>query len=304
MQSNRLFEIIYLLLTRSGTTAGELAERFEVSARTIYRDIDKLSAAGVPVYARKGKGGGIRLLPDFVLDKSLLSEKEQNEILFALQSLKATNTGEGGEVLSRLSALFQRQSGDWIDVDFSAWGEGDNERRKFSALKTGILERRMVTFNYYASNGGKSFRKVEPVKLRFKGAAWYLQGFCLDKQAFRTFKIMRMQDVCLTEESFARRDRSVPELEPQGFGPGAEVTLSLWFSPRMAYRIYDDFDHRLVQKNKDGSFSVTVKYIEDGWVYGYLLSFGEDVRVVSPQHIRDILKEKAKKIVSLYQKDG
>jgi len=304
MQSDRLFEIIYLLLTHSGTTAGELAERFEVSARTIYRDIDKLSAAGIPVYASKGKGGGIRLLPDFVLDKSLLSEKEQNEILFALQSLKATNTGEGGAVLSHLSALFQRQSGDWIDVDFSAWGGGDNERRKFSALKTGILERRVVTFNYYASNGGESFRKVEPVKLRFKGAAWYLQGFCLNKQAFRTFKIMRMQDVCLTEEPFARRSPPLPELEPQGLSPGAEVTLSLWFSPRMAYRIYDDFDHRLVQKNGDGSFSVTVKYIEDGWVYGYLLSFGEDVRVVSPQHIRDVLKEKAKKIVSLYQKDG
>jgi len=304
MQSNRLFEIIYLLLTRSGMTAGELAERLEVSARTIYRDIDTLSAAGIPIYASQGKGGGIRLLPDFVLDKSLLSEQEQNEILFALQSLKATNTGEGDAVLSHLSALFQRQSGDWIDVDFSAWGGGDNERRKFSALKTGILERRVVTFNYYASNGGKSSRKVEPVKLRFKGAGWYLQGFCLDRQAFRTFKIMRMQNVHLTEEHFERRSRPLPELEPQSCGAGAEVTLALWFSPRMAYRIYDDFDHSLVQKNEDGSFSVTVKYIEDGWVYSYLLSFGEDVRVLSPQYIQDILKEKAKKIVSLYQKDG
>lgn len=304
MQSNRLFEIIYLLLTRSGMTAGELAEHFEVSSRTIYRDIDTLSAAGIPVYASQGKGGGIHLLPDFVLDKSLLSEQEQNEILFALQSLKATNTGEGDAVLSHLSALFQRQSGDWIDVDFSPWGCGDSERRKFSALKAGILERRVVTFNYYASNGGKSSRKVEPVKLKFKGAGWYLQGFCLDRQAFRTFKIMRMQDVCLTEEHFTHRNRLLPELEPQSYGVGTEVTLTLWFSPRMAYRIYDDFDHSLVQKNEDGSFLVTVKYIEDGWVYSYLLSFGEDVRVLSPQHIRDILKEKAKKIVLMYQRDG
>nr|WP_319489699.1 YafY family protein [uncultured Caproiciproducens sp.] len=301
MQINRLFEITYLLLTRSGATAKELAERFEVSTRTIYRDIDTLSSAGIPVYASKGKGGGIHLLPDFVLNKSLLSEQEQNEILFALQSLKATNSGQGEAVLAHLSALFQRQSTDWIDVDFSTWGGGDTERLKFSALKTGILEHRMVTFNYYAANGGKSSRKVEPVKLRFKGAGWYLQCFCLEKEAYRTFKVIRMQEVFLTEEHFHRRAEPLPELEAQMTTPGRQVTLELLFSPKMAFRVYDDFDYRLVQKNEDGSFSVTADYIEDSWVYGYLLSFGEDVRVVSPSHVQKILEKKAENIRSLYQ---
>ena len=108
MQVNRLFEMLYLLLQKGGMTASALAERFEVSSRTIYRDVETLSAAGIPIYAAKGKGGGIRLLPEFVLNKSLLSENEQNEILFALQSLHAGGAADNRQVLERLSGLFQR----------------------------------------------------------------------------------------------------------------------------------------------------------------------------------------------------
>ena len=108
MQINRLFEIIYLLLEKGSVTAAALAERFEVSVRTIYRDIDLLSGAGIPVYCSRGRGGGVSLLPDFVLDKSLLSEREQDEILFALQSVAATHAG-GEEVLERVNTLFRRQ---------------------------------------------------------------------------------------------------------------------------------------------------------------------------------------------------
>ena len=156
MQINRLFEIIYLLLEKGSVTAAALAERFEVSVRTIYRDIDLLSGAGIPVYCSRGRGGGVSLLPDFVLDKSLLSEREQDEILFALQSVAATHAG-GEEVLERVNTLFRRQGADWIEVDFSHWGwdwgSDEGEKRKFNLLKDAILSRQKLHFIYYSAAG-------------------------------------------------------------------------------------------------------------------------------------------------------
>lgn len=192
MQIHRLFEIVYLLMEKGSVTAKELAERFEVSTRTVYRDIDALSGAGIPVYASRGKGGGIRLLPDFVLNKSLLTGAEQDEILFALQSLKATSASQNSEVFSRLSGLFRKETVDWIDVDFSRWGTGDAEREIFQMLKTAILERRVIAFTYYNTSGVCSERRVEPMKLRFQSNSWYLQAFCLTRENFRIFKTCRM----------------------------------------------------------------------------------------------------------------
>ncbi|MBC8546949.1 YafY family transcriptional regulator [Clostridiaceae bacterium NSJ-31] len=300
MQINRLFEIVYLLLEREQMTAAQLAARFEVSPRTIYRDIDTLSGAGIPIYASKGKGGGIRLLPDFVLNKSLLSEREQNEILFALQSLRATSAGDNA-VLDRLSTLFHREGADWIDVDFSRWGSGGGERETFRLLKAAILERRVVAFTYYSSYGLASERRVEPRMLRFKGGGWYLQGYCLAKQAYRTFKISRIENLRATGEPFLPRTDPLPELDGETSLPsGCLVSLKLWFSPRAAFRVWDEFEHSQVTHNPDGSFLVRAAYPEAGWVYGFLLSFGEDVRVLSPERVGLALREQAKKIAALY----
>ncbi len=122
MQTSRLFQIVYLLMERESVTARELARRFEVSERTIYRDVDALSAAGVPVYAARGRGGGIRLLPGFSLSRALLSPREQEQILAGLQSLQASGGMENGPLLQQLSAVFSRPQVDWIDVDFTRWG--------------------------------------------------------------------------------------------------------------------------------------------------------------------------------------
>lgn len=120
MQINRLFEIIYLLLNRKTVTAKELADRFEVSVRTVYRDIDTLSSAGIPVFASRGRGGGISLLDDFVLDRSVLTNQEQEEILFSLQSMNAVH--QVSDIVQKLSSFFQKTDTDWIGVDFSPWG--------------------------------------------------------------------------------------------------------------------------------------------------------------------------------------
>lgn len=139
MKNSRLFEILYLLVEKQVVTAGELAQRLEVSERTIYRDIDALSAAGIPVFTQQGQGGGIRLMDQFVLDKALLSQTQQDEILFALQAVLAAGGGLEDKTLAQLTALFHREGGDWLEVDFTDWGSGAAERETFALVKGAIL---------------------------------------------------------------------------------------------------------------------------------------------------------------------
>ena len=299
MQINRLFEIVYILLNKKTTTAKELSEHFEVSVRTIYRDIETLGIAGIPVYMSKGKGGGISLLDNFVLNKSILSDNEQNEILAALQSLKAIKYPDVDNVISKLGILFNKADNNWIDVDFSCWGSGDKE--KFSVLKTAIVNKRIITFEYYNSIGEKSSRTVEPLQLWFKDKTWYLKGYCLTKQAYRVFKLTRMKKVEITEKLFNRE--LLQEILDKGTreNPIKIVELKLHLKPCVAYRVYDEFDEKDIVKNIDGSFDVSVSYPEDDWVTGYILSFGSSVEVLAPRHIREVIIEKLKDTLKQYE---
>lgn len=304
MQINRLFEMVYLLLAKKTITAKDLAERFEVSVRTIYRDVDTLSAAGIPIYASQGKGGGIALLDEYILDKSVLSEKEQNEILFALQSLTVTRNPETDQVLLKLSSLFHKDQVNWIEVDFSSWGSGASQKCQFSALRNAILNRRIIIFEYFNASGEKSIRKVEPRKLVFKVNAWYLQGFCLGKQAYRTFKISRMTDLQITPEIFAVRSPDGAPEDEQVQRSEKRVRVQLRIAPRGAYRVYDEFDEKEIAKNQDGSFTVTATLPETEWLFNYLLSFGDNAEVVAPQNIREKVRKKLEALLEKYQKQS
>jgi predicted DNA-binding transcriptional regulator YafY len=169
MQINRLFEIVYVLLSKKIVTAKELSERFEVSARTIYRDVEILGSAGLPVYMSKGRGGGISLLDSFVLNKSVLSDAEQNEILTALQGLNVIPYPEVDQVISKLGAFFNKSGYNWIDVDFSAWGNHD--QAKFTLLKTAIVHKRRVVFDYFSTFGEKT-RVIAWPKRKFEYSNW------------------------------------------------------------------------------------------------------------------------------------
>ena len=327
MQSSRLFEIIYILLNKDRVTARELAERFEVSARTIYRDIDTISLAGIPVYTEKGKGGGISLLPDFVLNKSLLSEEEQSEILSALQGLSQIQSPDSAPVLQKLSTIFNKTATKWLEVDFSDWSF---EQEDFwGGFKTAILERRVACFQYYSSYSEKTNRRVEPIQLWFKSRFWYLKAYDLDKQALRIFKLTRIKNLEITEERFALRDllatanteslktedtqRNILR-DAQEHIPSSEATqksdavknrkdvpLRLLIKSEMAYRVLDEFAAVVEEETEDGDYIVSFTWPEDNWVYGTILSFGEYVEVLEPGHIRKIIKEKAERIRSLYE---
>jgi predicted DNA-binding transcriptional regulator YafY len=299
MQINRLFEIVYILLNKKTITAKELSQRFEVSVRTIYRDIDTLGAAGIPVYMCKGKGGGISLLDNFVLNKSILSDNEQNEILAALQSLNAIKCPDIDNVLSKLGMLFNKADYNWIDVDFSHWGSRDKE--KFNVLKTAIINKRIIAFEYFSSYGEKTRRTVESLQLWFKDKTWYLKGYCLTKQAYRIFKLTRMKNVKINDKTFERELSQVMSAWEPKINTITTVELKLHLQPCVAYRVYDEFDERDIVRNVDGSFDVTVSYPEDDWISGYILSFGSFAEVIEPKHIRDLVIAKLEDSLRQYK---
>lgn len=301
MQISRLFEIVYILLDKKAITANELAEHFEVSVRTIYRDIDVLSSAGIPIYASQGKGGGIALLDDYILNKSVLTENEQNEILFALQSLTVTGNPETDKVFSKLSSLFNKNRMNWIEVDFSSWGSSKNQTCQFTILKDAILNYRVIEFEYVNSSGEKISREVEPVKLVFKVNAWYLHGFCLYRNAYRTFKISRMSQVQVTQEHFTKRPEQFEEIQEQSSQGWIQVKLKI--SAAGAYRVYDEFSEKEIAKNQDGSVTVATSLPETKWLISYLLSFGADVEVLEPQQIRDRIQDQAQEILKKYKNE-
>lgn len=301
MKISRFFQIIHLLMNRERITAAELAERFEVSPRTIYRDIDALSQAGVPLYTTRGRSGGIGLVDSYVLDKSLLSGSEQGEILSALQGLSMIQAADTAGTLSKLSALFNREAEDWLEVDFSGWGYSDDGL--FGLLKKGIAERLTVEFDYYGSKGEKSRRRLEPIRLRFKHRAWYVVGYCLNRQEVRTFRLSRIKNLSLAPGVGPSHRRPAAPLtnEPATDLSQQEVTLVLRITPEMAYRAYDEFHPDQIDKNEDGSFTLTVTWPEDHWVYGFILSFGEYARVLAPAGIADRLQAKLKKTLAQYE---
>lgn len=277
----------YLLLSRRNMTAKELAERFEVSERTIYRDVDALSAAGIPLYTAKGKGGGIRLLDDFVLDRSVLSEAEQREIPSALRGLAAVRMPDMDRtILEKLGGIFRKETVNWVDIDFSGW-EGRQERDWFPLLKEAVLQNRVARFDYFGSTGEQSARTVEPLRLIFKGRGWYLYAYCRTRGAERLFKLTRIKNLLVTQERFERAaPDKLPFSEPY---PQKMLRLKLRLDASCAFRIYDEFSPEQITRNPDGSFLVTVEFPPGEWIFGYLLTFGGAVTVLEPEEIRSEL---------------
>lgn len=291
MHIHRLFEIVYLLMNKKTMTSGELAEHFEVSKRTILRDIEALSAAGIPVYTTQGKGGGIFLMENYVLNRSLLSEHEQNQILLGLQGVSVTNQLDTESLLGKMETLFNKGNTDWIEVDFSRWGHGNADNQRFDTIKQAILSERAIKFTYVNSSGEESTRHVFPLKLIFKSQSWYLQGFCAKKQEYRTFKLKRILRVLETSDAFSRSKYTPPPIESVDPSSNNSVLLEMEFPSHVAYRLYDEFDAAVIETGDDGFLRVNVRLPENDWLYGFLLSFGKDVCVIAPKHVREKLKK-------------
>ena len=294
----RLFEIVQILLTEKKVTAEKLACHFEVSKRTIYRDIETLTLAQIPVYSEKGRYGGIGLIKNFTIDKSFLSQNEQNEILFALQSLNAVQYSKNNVTLTKLNSIFNRKADDWIEVDFSRYGENDSIL--FEKIKNSILEKKVIKFIYFNTKGKNSKRTVEPLKLWFKEKAWYLFAYCHKKKDIRQFKIARIKNLELTCEHF-ERELKKEDLKNQNNMNGKGTKIVIEVDKSQAYRVYDEFFEENIAKKENENFEITIEIFENEWLYGYLLSFGEHLKVLKPARIREILAKKIEKMRENYK---
>lgn len=298
MEQSRLFKIVYHLLEKGKSTAPELAEKFEVSIRTIYRDLDTISAAGIPIYATQGKGGGIFIMQDFVLNKSLLSEQEKEQILMALQGISATEHNQTDELLMKLSGLFQSKITNWIEVDFSEWYKNTPNYDVFNLIKNAIFNQYTITFSYFAREGNYSNRTVEPIKLIFKNKDWYLYGFCLLRNDFRFFKLTRIKDLEISSDTFIREVKSSHEIETVIKNKNF-IHAKLKFSPKVAFRVYDEFTDN-VSKDNQGNLYVNIDLPDNETLFSYILSFGDNVEILEPDYLRHSMKEKLALMLEKY----
>lgn len=333
LKTERLLETVFLLLDKRKVTAEELATRFGVSKRTVLRDMESLTLAGIPIYSRQGKEGGFSLMETFILDKSLLTAEEQKEILSALETMKPFTENHTEKLLMKLKGIFSSPEPrtDWLEVDFFRWGKKNGDSERFNLLKSCILKRQPVAFVYSGTSGKTEKRQAYPLKLVFKKNTWYLQGFCPDKNDYRTFKLNRLRELSVLPGSFEDKYRpplldnpeyilenpatnppdtnnqnppdtgnpNPPDTDNQN-PPVPIISLILEFSPEVAYRVYDEFEPEEITPNSDGSFTVEVSYPETDWVYGYILSFGTAVTVISPRRVAEIIKSRSEKIFQKY----
>lgn len=288
---SRLLSMVYLLMNKETVTAKELAERFEVSVRTVYRDVEALSMAGIPVYTRTGRNGGISLTEQFVLNKMLVTKEDQEQILAALASLRETGAGREEETLEKLGIFFQAEPQNWVSIDFSDWS--GRRKEMFEEIREAILSHTVLAFDYYGQYGEMSRRIVEPMQLLFKDYTWYLRAFCRERQDMRQFKILRMKRMTMLEEKFKPRQiefqeevQKEIEKDQRQHGRKEELPISLWIAKKEAYRIYDRFEEEEITLLPDGNFKIQMNCILDDWVYGMILSFGPSAKVLEPETVK------------------
>lgn len=297
MQINRLFEIVYILIDRKTITAKELAERFEVSTRTIYRDIETLSSVGIPIYTNKGRGGGVSILDNYILNKAVLTDEEKSNVLTSLKAVNQIVFNDEDSAIGKLGSLFGSNSNDWIEVDFSSWYGSDDESEMFKSIKNAIISKRMITFTYSSGKGELTQREAEPLKLCFKGMSRYLYAYCRLRNDFRFFKLSRMKNILLNEDHFIR---SAPEqiFDNHSIVDEEYVRLKLKISPGAAYRVFDEFDN--YTQDADGNYIVETFFPRGEWLFPYISSFGCSCEVLEPVDVRKKTKDEIAKMLNNY----
>ena len=297
MKDNRLFRILYYILEKGKVTANELADKFEVSVRTIYRDIDSISSAGIPIYALQGKGGGIEIAEDFVLSKSLLSENEKQQIMSALQGLDNTTIQRENELLTKLSALFKMKNTSWIEVDFNNWQNNKMYEKTFDDIKSAILSKNIISFTYFSGNEKETDRSVKPVRLLFKSQDWYLYALCLLRNDFRYFKLSRIKNLEIHTEKF---DDNFEDVILKKETPHENtVNIKVKFDRKVAFRVYDELNGEITEDN-DGNLYTEIEIPNDYNLYNYIFSFGDEAEVLEPEEVRMQIKKMINKMAEKY----
>jgi len=308
MKMNRLISIIMMLLERRTISAAELARTFEVSKRTIYRDIEVINEAGIPIITFPGINGGISIMDEFKVDKRLFSESDLTSLLIGLSGVhSALDSEETKQAMSKLKTLIPKEKQIEIDeltnriaIDLSPWQKDIMREDYLQIINSAIVERKVLSFGYCNIKGDVSFREVEPYRLLHKGNSWYLQGFCLLRQEMRTFRFSRIQELITSEQVFTPRDVDFSTLSKEINYDIPQVKVKIRFDDMLKGQISSYFSDIEIG-SENGKYIATIP-IPDGDIgIQFLLSLGEACECLEPQHVRDKLIQKAEAVLKVYK---
>ncbi len=303
MKIDRLIGILSVLLQKEKMTAPELAERFEVSRRTINRDIEDLCKAGIPIQTSQGTGGGISIMEGYRLDRTILTSKDMQMILAGLRSLDSVS---GSSYYCQLMEKIRTGSSEFISgrdsilIDLSSW-YGDSLTPKIETIQDAVENRHLVRFQYYAPSG-ESERTVEPYFLVFRWSSWYLWGWCKDRKEFRMFKLNRMDRIQKTDERFECRNIGMPDLSNEKIFPGG-IKVKVLFEPDQKWRLVEEFGPKCFTEYDDGRLLFTGDYTDLGSLITWLMTFGDKAEVFEPREAREAISQMVKRMMKIYKED-
>ena len=310
MKLDRLISILVLLLRRERIQARELSEMFEVSVRTILRDVDTLNLAGIPIVTYQGVNGGIGIAEGYRLDRSILTSDEMASIIAFLKGIAKTISDTKHDILveklknslteAQLEKLTTKAS--QLVIDYEPWGKNGTLKERIGQIRSAIEASKMIEFIYCDSDGRKTKRSVEPYSIVLKLQNWYLYAWCLMRNDFRFFKVSRIKEMVIMDTVFNPRKLSFNKMnwENQRQKDFKMVRLELIFEAEMT-EIVEEFLGEEFIHGENGKLMITLEMPENNWLYGFLLSFGNMVEVVNPPHIRKIIAETAEKMCNLYK---
>ena len=298
MKIDRLIGILSILLQRDKVTSQELAEKFEVSRRTILRDIESINMGGIPIVSEQGQGGGISIMDGYKIDRTLLSSGDMQAILSGLRSLDSVSgTNRYRQLMEKLSAddMTSVNVDNHIIIDLSSWDKSAIAD-KIELIKQAIEQRHLVTFRYFSSSG-ESKRRIEPYHLIFQWSAWYVWGYCTERQDYRMFKLTRMTELAITDDRC--EDRVIPEYTSDKLRhTRGEIKATVKFDISVKWRIIDEFGVDFLKYNDSGDLVMDFTWSDKHSFFNYIMTFGDSAEIVSPQEYRQELAELAKNIYS------
>lgn len=313
MKMDRLLAIVMLLMNRRRVSARELADRFEVSLRTVYRDVETICQSGVPVVSHAGSSGGYEIMERYRLERQFLSMEELQSLFIALRGIGPTlDDGHIGGLLDKVGAMLAKTESDrlagagaeeHVVIDLNSWKSDPAEKERLQELRRAIGDCRLVEFTYTNGAGDRMRRTCEPMLVVLKGYVWYLYGYCRMRDDFRIFRLSRIRSLQVLKETFERRASSFDGTN-MVWNRGADVPvvpMKLRFHPRRRAQVEDYYGTEQVKALPDGSLLVEAAQPDEPWLYGWLLGFGSDARVLEPESIAARVKEEALKIVRQYE---
>jgi predicted DNA-binding transcriptional regulator YafY len=308
MKVDRLVSIIMILLEKERVGAQELAEMFEVSPRTIYRDIDAINMAGIPVRSTSGVGGGFEIMQKYKLDKTVFSTADLSAILMGLSNL--SNVIRGDELVNALAKVKSFIPADrakdielkanQICIDLSPWMGNRNLQPYLEIIKTALQQSRLLSFEYADRHGNKTVRTAEPYQLVLKSNHWYVQGYCHKRNAFRLFKLSRMANLQMEEEIFTPRDYEKPQLDFADILETMQIHIKIRIHRSVVDKVLDYCAYENFSTDGNEHYIVNFPFIENEYYYDILLSFGDKCECLEPPHIRAEIKRKIQDIAAIY----